>query len=67
MKQRIENKMNDYIESLLAKAYLTCDEYLVLKKLYKDILTEEQTMRVAEARAQKINNMLNAKEKNNEL
>ena len=61
MKQRIENKMNEYIENLLNKAQLTCEEYLLLRSVYKELVTEEQTMRRAEARAQKINNMLNLK------
>lgn len=58
MKQKIENKMNEYIETLLNKPQLTCEEYLLLKSLYKEIVAEELTMRRAEARAQRINNML---------
>ena len=64
MKQRIENKMNEYVENLLSKPQLTCEEYTLLKNLYKELLTEEQAMRRAEARAQKINNMFNSKGEN---
>lgn len=61
MKQRIENKMNEYVESLLAKPQLTCEEYLILKNLHKELTTEEQAMRRAEARARKIDSMFNSK------
>lgn len=61
MKQRIENKMNEYVESLLSKPQLTCEEYLLLKDLYRELVTEEQAIRRAEARAQKINSMLESK------
>ena len=64
MKQRIENKMNEYIEMLLSKPQITCEEYVLLKNLYKELETEERTMRKAEARAQKINNMFNLKGEN---
>lgn len=60
MKQKIENKMNEYVEYLLNKPQLTCDEYLILKNLYKEIVVEEQAMRRAEARANKINSMFNS-------
>ena len=60
MKQKIENKMNEYVEYLLSKPQLTCDEYLILKNLYKEIVVEEQAMRRAEARANKINSMFNS-------
>lgn len=61
MKQRIENKMNEYIETLLDKPQLTCEEYLLLKTLRKELIAEEIAMRHAEARAQKINSMLEVK------
>ena len=61
MKQRIENKMNEFIENLLSKEQITCEEYLLLKGLYKELQTEEQAMRRAEARAQKINDLFNSK------
>ena len=61
MKQRIENKMNEYIEILLNKPQLTCEEYLVLKNLHKELIAEEIAMKHAEARAQRINSMLEAK------
>lgn len=61
MKQRIENKMNEFIENLLSKEQITCEEYLLLKTLHKELQTEEQAMRRAEARAQKINDMFNSK------
>ena len=61
MKQRIENKMSEYIETLLNKPQLTCEEYLLLKDLHKELVAEEIAMKRAEARAQKINNMLEAK------
>ena len=64
MKQRIENKMNEYIEMLLNKPQITCEEYVLLRNLHKELETEERTMRKAEARAQKINNMLNLKGEN---
>ena len=67
MKRKIEYKINEYIVSLLNKPQITCEEYLILKNFYKELIVEEQAMRRAEARAQKINNMLDAKEKNNEL
>ena len=60
MKQRIENKMNEYVEYLLNKSQLTCEEYLILKNLHKEIVVEEQAMRRAEARANKINSMFNS-------
>ena len=59
MKQRIENKMNEYIEQLLSKPQITCEEYLLLRNLHKELVAEEQAMRRAEARAQKINSMFN--------
>ena len=67
MKQRIENKLHEYIETLLDKPQLTCEEYLLLKNFYKELIAEEIAMRHAEARAQKINNMLDAKGENYEL
>ena len=63
MKQKIENKMSEYIEDLLAKPQLTCEEYLLLKNLHKEIVAEEIALRHAEARAQKINSMFDAKER----
>ena len=61
MKHKIEIKMNEFIEALLNKAQLTCEEYLLLKNLHKELIAEEIAMRHAEARAQKINSMLEAK------
>lgn len=61
MKQKIENKMSEFIDNLLNKQELTCEEYLLLKGLYKELIAEEQAMRRAEARAQKINNMIDSK------
>ena len=61
MIQKIETKMNEYIETLLSKPQLACEEYLLLKNLYKELIAEEIAMRHAEARAQKINSMLEAK------
>lgn len=64
MKHKIENKMNEFVAHLLDKPQLTCEEYLLLKSLHKEIIAEEQAMRRAEARAQKINNMFNSKGEN---
>ena len=64
MKQAIENKLNTYVESLLVKSQLTCEEYLLLKNLHRELVAEEQAMRRAEARARKIDNMLNSKGEN---
>lgn len=61
MKQRIENKMNEYIEHLLNKSQLTCDEYLILKDLHKELTDEERAMRKAEARARKMNDLFDSK------
>ena len=52
--------MNEYVESLLNKPQLTCEEYLILKNLHKEIVIEEQAMRRAEARANKVNSMFNS-------
>ena len=64
MKQAIETKLNAYVENLLTKPQLTCEEYMLLKNLHKELVAEEQAMRRAEARAQKINNMFNSKGEN---
>lgn len=67
MKQKIEAKMHEYVESLLAKPQLNCDEYLILKTLHRELQTEERVLREAEARARKMNNLFNLKGETNEL
>ena len=67
MRQKIENKLNEYVENLLSKPRLTCDEYLLLRSLHKELLAEEHAARRAEARATKINNMINSRGENYEL
>ena len=60
MKEKIENKLNEYVEYLLSKTQLTCEEYIVLKRALKEMILEEQEMRKAEARANKVNSLFNS-------
>lgn len=42
MKDKIKEKINKYVDTLLIKENLTCDEFWTLYKTYEELLSEEK-------------------------